>query len=340
MRKKSPSVASGRRGARIEWPTLALIALCYSAWGLATFASAHLADPVTGTVLLLALVLHSSLQHEAIHGHPFPGRRFGAWLMWPPLGLFVPYARFRDQHLAHHSDISLTDPYDDPESNYLDPAKWRRLGRIRRRVLAANNTLAGRMILGPAVGMAHFWSHDLRSIAAGNAPLGRIWLRHLGALLVLGVVVARWGAVPLWLYAAAAYGAMSVLKIRTFLEHRAHLHVRGRSVIVEDSGPLSLLFLNNNLHMVHHMHPRVPWYRLPELYARDPGRYLERNEGYRYGSYAQVLALYLFRAKDPVAHPLMEPAAAPGLAQADEARSRRRVIEEGHAGRGMEHPGL
>ena len=28
------------------------------------------------------------------------------------------------QHLAHHRDAMLTDPYDDPESNYLDPAVW------------------------------------------------------------------------------------------------------------------------------------------------------------------------------------------------------------------------
>ncbi len=36
-------------------------------------------------------------------------------------------------HMAHHRDAILTDPYDDPESNYLDPAVWARLPRPLRR---------------------------------------------------------------------------------------------------------------------------------------------------------------------------------------------------------------
>ena len=109
---------------------------------------------------------------------------------------------------------------------------------------------------------------------------------------------------PLPAYIAAAYGALSVLKIRTFLEHCAHERARGRTVIVEDRGPLAFLFLNNNLHVVHHMHPRVPWYRLPALYAARRRRFREINEGYVYRSYAEVFRRHFWRAKDPVAHPL------------------------------------
>ncbi len=67
---------------------------------------------------------------------------------------------------------------------------------------------------------------------------------------------------------------------------------------------LAFLFLNNNLHVVHHMHPRMPWYRLPGLYRANKARYLGRNGGYRYDSYAEIFRRYLFRAKDPVPHPL------------------------------------
>lgn len=85
--------------------------------------------------------------------------------------------------------------------------------------------------------------------------------------------------------------------------------------MIEDRGPLALLFLNNNFHIVHHMHPGVPWYRLPGLYFADADRYLRRNHGYRYRSYAQILRRHLLRAKDPVPHPLWpQPAgAAPSL---------------------------
>ena len=117
-------------------------------------------------------------------------------------------------------------------------------------------------------------------------------------------------AMPWWAYLLAAWIGHALLKIRTFLEHRAHESARARTVIVEDCGPLALLFLNNNLHVVHHMHPNVPWYRLPAIYAANRDHYQRRNDGYVYRSYLDIFRSYLFRAKDPVPHPLM-PGAAP-----------------------------
>ena len=108
---------------------------------------------------------------------------------------------------------------------------------------------------------------------------------------------------PVWAYLAACYLGLSLLKIRTFLEHQAHERAPGRTVVIEDRGPLALLFLNNNLHVVHHAHPQVPWYRLWGTYDANRGRYLGMNGGYRYRSYAEVFRLHLLRAKDPVAHP-------------------------------------
>jgi fatty acid desaturase len=77
-------------------------------------------------------------------------------------------------------------------------------------------------------------------------------------------------------------------------------------VIVEDRGLLALLFLNNNFHAVHHMHPTVAWYKLPGLYAAQIAHYQRRNEGYVYRSYAQIFRSYFLRVKDPVPHPLMD----------------------------------
>ncbi|MEL6683026.1 MAG: fatty acid desaturase, partial [Pseudomonadota bacterium] len=105
-------------------------------------------------------------------------------------------------------------------------------------------------------------------------------------------------------YFIAAYLVMSLLKLRTFLEHQAHERASGRSVVIEDRGPFALLFLNNNLHVVHHMHPSVPWYDLPALYRLRKDHYLRRNGGYVYRSYGEVFARYFWRRKDPVAHPL------------------------------------
>ena len=288
----------------VEWPTLGLVLGCYGAWALATTVLAAWSLPAALAATAVVLALQSSLQHEVLHGHPFRARAANEALVFPALGLFIPYGRFRDTHLAHHRDAILTDPYDDPESNYLDPAVWERLPGPLQAVLRANNTLAGRIVIGPAVGMAVFIASDWRLWRAGAPGVGRAWALH-----ALGLVpVAGWLAVaspmPAWAYAAAAYGAMSILKIRTFLEHQAHEKARGRTVIIEDRGPLAFLFLNNNLHVVHHMHPKVPWYRLPALYAQNRDRYRAWNRGYVYRSYGEVFRRHLLRAKDPVPHPL------------------------------------
>lgn len=290
-----------RDPAPAEWPTLALLAVAYAGWAAVTLG----APPAWVAVPLLApiLALHSSLQHEALHGHPTRHAGINEALVFPALGLLVPYRRFRDTHLAHHDDPKLTDPYDDPESNYLDPAVWDGLSRWRRRLHLFNNTLLGRMLVGPAIGMWSFLTADIRAMRAGVPGVARAWVLHaLGAAPVLGVVLA--GGMPLWAYLLACYLALSILKIRTFLEHRAHERHAARSVIVEDRGPLAFLFLNNNLHAVHHAHPGVPWYRLPALYAARRATFLERNGGYRYPSYAEVFRRHFLRRKDPVAHPL------------------------------------
>ena len=286
-----------------EWRTVALVLACYAVWVVAI-------GPLSGISLLagialaaVAAALHSSLQHEAIHGHPFRDPRVNAALVFPALTLVIPYARFRDLHLAHHRDSDLTDPFDDPESNYLDPVHWSALSRPVRAVLNANNTLAGRMVLGPLIGTAWFVAEDCRRMRRGDRTVLRGWLMHLPAVAAVIAANAVWGQMPVWALLAQAWLALSILKIRTFAEHRAHEHFAGRTVVIEDRGPLAFLFLNNNLHVVHHMHPGVPWYRLPALYARNPGRYLGRNGGYRFGSYRELFRKHFWRAKDPVPHP-------------------------------------
>ncbi len=289
---------------RIEWPTLGLLLGCYSAWALGPGPLWSLAWPLGLVVTVLAITLFSSLQHEVLHGHPFRHRRLNEALVFPAITIFVPYGRFRDQHLEHHRDEHLTDPYDDPEANYLDPKVWARLSRPRQVILRVNNTLAGRIVLGPAVSILAFVPTDWRAIRAGDRQAAWGWGLHLpGLALVVGWLLVV-GAMPLWVYVLAAYMAFGVLKIRTFLEHRAHEKARGRSVVVEGQGFLSLLFLNNSFHAVHHCHPKAPWYRLPGLYAERRAQVLSRNDNYVYRSYGEIFRRYLFRAKDPVPHPL------------------------------------
>lgn len=293
-----------RPSALVEWPTFLLILACYGLWAMATTWLAALWMPFAVAASVVAITLHSSLQHEVLHGHPFRSRHLSEALVFPALGLFIPYGRFRDLHLEHHRDSILTDPYDDPESNYLDPGVWEALPWWKQSLLRFNNTLLGRLIVGPLVGQVMFMKADAARIRRGDRAALWGWLLHIPGVALVVTWLLMVGQMPLWLYLAAAYLGLSILKIRTFLEHQAHEKARGRTVIVEDRGPLAFLFLNNNLHVVHHMHPAVPWYRLWALYLQNRDRYLARNDSYFYRSYWQIFRTHFFRAKDPVPHPL------------------------------------
>lgn len=286
-----------------EWPTLALIIATYAAWAALTVLASMLTLWIAAPLLALTLTMHSSLQHEVLHGHPLPNRRLSEALIYAPLGLAIPYPRFRDLHLAHHRDAVLTDPYDDPETNYLDPQVWSRLHSPVRWVLFFNNTLLGRMLVGPSIALLSFFRDELRAALAGGATVRRTWALHGLALLPVTLWLLLVGSMPFWAYALAAYMGLSVLKIRTFLEHQAHERALGRTVIIEDRGPLAFLFLNNNFHAVHHAHPGLAWYALPALYSARKPEFLRRNLGYRYASYGEILRAHLLRRKDPVAHP-------------------------------------
>lgn len=318
---------------QIEWPTLAMFVATYALWAAATVLLWPV-SPVLATLLAaLAIGQYSSLTHEVLHGHPFRSRWLSEALVFPGLTVYVPYLRFKDLHLQHHFDPNLTDPYDDPESNFVDPAVWPRLSLAWRGVLRLNNTLAGRMAFGPALSFWALVTGDIAAIRKGDRRAALGWVLHLAGMVPLVAWLMLVGTMPVWAYLLAAYLGWSLLKIRTYLEHRAHDAARARTVIIESQGPLALLFLNNNFHAVHHMHPTTAWYKLPALYFGKREHYLRCNEGYVYRSYSQIFRQFLFRAKDPVPHPIW-PVAKQGQPsdQTAEHRAGAGVVKEGHAG--------
>lgn len=293
-------------GLQVEWITLGLILTAQIAWMSATTLVAAWSLPVAMVLLSLIVALYSSLQHEVIHGHPTPNQTLNEMLVFPALTVLIPYRRFRDDHLAHHRDERLTDPYDDPETNYLDPSAWEHVSGLGKVLARFNNTLLGRVTLGTIVAQTRFMASDLQKMRDGSGFVLRGWAHHFAGLIPVVLWMSWIADMPIWAFLVATYAGLSLIKIRTFLEHQAHERTRARTVVIEDRGLLAFLFLNNNFHLVHHMHPRVPWYRLPALYAANRDRYLRRNERYYFRSYAEVFRQYLFRSKDPVEHPLME----------------------------------
>ncbi len=288
----------------IEWPTLLVMLLCYCVWGMSTTLLYEFSAVLGFVSLTLAITLHSSLQHEVIHGHPLSSRWWSEALVFPAMGLYIPYQRFRDSHLKHHYDPNLTDPYEDPETNYLDPEVWCRLPRTIQRILLFNNTLLGRILIGPLISQVIFLRDDFKQAKAGEGHITKAWILHFFGIIPILTWLWVFGSMPLELYFLSAYLGLGLLKIRTYLEHRAHNQPRGRTVVIDDRGLMAFLFLNNNFHLVHHMQPEIPWYKLPIMFDENRERYLKRNEGYLYMNYMEIFRKYFFTRKDPVPHPL------------------------------------
>jgi fatty acid desaturase len=310
-----------RHRSGMEWPTIIMIAGCYGSWAAIGAWLWPLSTALSVFVMALAIAMHSSLMHECAHGHPTRAAWLNEMLVALPIGLVWPYRRFRTLHLRHHADERLTDPFDDPESYYRALWQHRQLPRAIQAVLAANNTMLGRMALNPLLSTIGFISSEVALMRAGNRSVRVAWLLHLAGLAIVSAIVVLIFSMPIWAYGASAYLAQSVLSIRTFAEHQWAERPEGRTIIVERS-PLSVLFLNNNLHFVHHKNPTVAWYRLPQLFRARRAEWLRENGGYCYPGYLALLKAYALRPKEPVVHPALRREPEPGASFRPRIRAR------------------
>jgi fatty acid desaturase len=306
------AAARDRRRVAVEIPTLLLIVATYGAWCALTFAYGHWPLFVLAPALALVVTLHSSLQHEIVHGHPTRWKALNRLLAIVPLSLWLPYERYRHAHHVHHIDARLTDPLDDPESFYWRAEDWARLGPLSRRAHRLQQTLAGRVLIGSFWRIGMFLRDELlalahtekRALIPNEQNVRRVWLEHLAWCVPVVVWLQLVCAMPLWIYfLAVVIPANGILLIRSFAEHRARPGVRERVALVEGSWILGPLFLFNNLHALHHESPAIPWYSLPRRYRLERERLLAANGGLVYRTYFEVAWRYLFRAHDVTEHP-------------------------------------
>ena len=309
--KRAKSIASQRRKrVRFEPQTLAVAVAIYGGFGLVTWYFHALPLWVVMPIGAVLVAWHGSLQHETIHNHPFTSRRLNALLGGVPLSLFIPYAIYRRSHLWHHrfGGRILTDPLVDPESFYLMHGSLADASAPVRLLRHANTTLVGRLILGPWIAMGTFLVGPARSLAAGEGREWRIWVTHgLAVAALLFWVVGICGINVLLYIVCFVYPGQSLTLLRSFAEHRANADPAQRTAVVEANRLLSLIFLYNNLHVVHHNRPTLPWYALPAAWRQlkaERGDAPARMAGMVYtGGYIEVMRRYLLRPVIEAEHP-------------------------------------
>jgi fatty acid desaturase len=313
MKAKTTHQTSSK-GLRFEPQTLAVAAAIYGGFGLVTWYFHSLPLWVVVPLGAVLIAWHGSLQHETIHTHPFASRRLNALLGGVPLSLFIPYTLYRRTHLWHHrfGGRILTDPLVDPESFYLTQGAMANASAPVRFLRRANTTLLGRLILGPFIATGTFLAGPARNLALARGREWRIWAAHGVAVATVLLWVVGICKINVFVYIACfVYPGQSLTLLRSFAEHRASADPAQRTAVVDSNPLLSLIFLYNNLHVVHHDRPALPWYRLPAAWRKlqaDGGDAAARTAGMVYaGGYLEVLARYLLRPAIDVEHPPLSP---------------------------------
>jgi len=287
---------------RIEWKTVGLLAAVWIVILIGTWIIGHFSVWIALPLLAPVVTLHSSLVHEAIHGHPTRSARINELLLTVNPGVFFPYGSFRDSHEEHHRTDDLTNPDADTESNLITQARWDALGPLGKRIREVNATLAGRLLMGPAFTLIAFVKYEARRLRDNESSARRDLLAHLLGCVLVFYWVSWICEIPAMLYMIlTAYPANSLLSLRTYAEHNPDPSSQNRTATVESGGVMSLLFLSNNLHALHHERPGVPWYQLREMYLADADRFRSRPNFFR--GYREIFKQFLFRAYSPVIDP-------------------------------------
>jgi fatty acid desaturase len=289
----------------VEIPTLILITVVYGGWLITTAAYGRWPLWIVAPAVAVLLTLHSSLQHEIIHGHPTRWGLINRLLGMVPLSFWLPFERYRHKHLDHHVDERLTDPLDDTESYYWTPEQWQRLPRISRRLLQLQQTLAGRVVVGSFWRIVLFFRDEMYLLIKNERGIRAIWIEHLLWCVPVILWLTAVCRMPLWIYVVAmVLPANGILLIRSFAEHRARADSRQRTALVERAWLLGPLFLFNNLHALHHELPALPWYEYNARYRTDRERLVAKNGGLVYSGYFDVARRFLFRPHDVLVHPM------------------------------------
>jgi fatty acid desaturase len=291
---------------QVDGPTWIVALVIYAAWGALIWYNAVLPWWFLMPVGAYLLAWHFSLQHEAIHSF----RGVPAWLrfalVFPPIGLWFPFPLYRKSHTTHHRDIHLTVPGVDTESYYVLQADWQRMGSFMRAVLTFNQTLVGRLLIGPALRLWILISKESKRVAHGDYGHLPHWAVHAIAVALLFWFISGVCHFPWWQYCLLiAYPGMSLSLLRAFYEHRAAEDSQQRTAAVESNVLFGLLYLYNNLHVVHHLKPTMPWYDIPRYYRENRESLLELNGQYVYRGYAVFVWRFLLTPVFSPVHPLL-----------------------------------
>ena len=295
-----------QRFRQFDGPTWLVALAIYGLWLLLVWFNALLPWWIIMPVGAYLLAWHFSLQHEAIHAF----RGVPAWLrfaaVFPPLGLWFPFPLYRKSHSTHHRDVHLTVPGVDTESYYVRRADWERMSPAKRALFTFNQTMAGRLLIGPALRLCLLVKRETNRVRQGDLSHLPHWAVHAVAVGLLFWFISGVCRFPWWQYCLlVGYPGLSLSLLRAFTEHRAAEDSQERTASVESNAIFGMLYLYNNLHVAHHLKPTMPWYDIPRFYRENRDDLLKSNGNFVYPGYGILARRYLFAPVFSPVHPTL-----------------------------------
>ena len=256
--------AARRRMGEFAWPTVILGFVATIGYVTVPFLvsfsllSAWLAMPL---MMLLTYASYTVL-HEAVHGSISGSKQSLRWLnellgYMAAFVVFIPLTGHRHEHLAHHRHTN--DAGSDPDLV---------VARMTASPLAPLRTVERTLRSQYAYYLQNRWANGQKGQNL------RFCLEIAAAVLLrVGIIMLTSVPVTLLLFAAAGMGGILLtMYLFAYLVHFPHKKV-GRYVDTSTilvGGPsgkvVTCLWLFQNYHSIHHLFPRVPFYRYAALF--------------------------------------------------------------------------
>lgn len=232
---------------------------------------------LASVVATLCAYASFTIMHEASHGNIDGGDPrlsvFEECLGWiSGFILFAPYSGFRVAHLMHHAHVNEPDK---------DPDHW----------VAVSHPLAV-LFRCSTVSLHYYYQLFVGPISKQEAVRETRWSTVLGVLFMLslcaGLTILNLGHLALYLWVLPAFIAMAFLALTfDWIPHHPHTDqedYRDTRILLVPGLTLPLLW--QNFHLVHHLQPRVPFYKYAVWFRQNRAALEQKGaliEGYEEG---------------------------------------------------------
>lgn len=254
---------------RVAWPTLALLVVAVGLWVFSSvmYLEGGWAWWITILVNAVASYMAFTVSHEAAHHAASADSLVNGWMGRIATPLFAPHASFptwRFIHMQHHRFTNHDDDADPDGYTMAGPA-WQRPFRWLTVDLYYLVFYVPKLSERPRGERIEAILTILLLIAITVAA---IVTGHLIELLVILVIPCRLAV----LYLAWAFDYLPHNGLRLTPSEDRLKTARNRIGLEWVVTP-ALLY--QNYHLVHHLHPLVPFYRYLAVWRRNESRYLE-----------------------------------------------------------------